>query len=42
LLARGYDAPQIRLILGENLLRTWAEVENVAVSRGGIVRCVGS
>jgi len=41
LLARHYDPQQIRLILGENLLRTWTEVEAVAVGRGGQVRCVG-
>ncbi len=41
LLERGYSAAQIRLILGENLLRVWRQVETVAVQRGGQVRCAG-
>ena len=41
LLARGYAPPQIKLILGENLLRVWSAVERIAASRGGAVRCVG-
>jgi membrane dipeptidase len=41
LLERGYDERQIRLILGENLLRVWSQVEAFAQRRGGRVRCVG-
>jgi membrane dipeptidase len=41
LLERGYDDGQIRQILGENLLRVWHAVEQVSVSRGGMVRCAG-
>ncbi len=40
LLARGYSVKQIRLILGENLLRVWADVEATAKRRGGRVQCV--
>jgi membrane dipeptidase len=39
LLERGYDEGQIRKILGENLLRVWGAVQDVAVSRGGHIRC---
>lgn len=42
LLARGYDTRQIRLILGENLLRVWSQVESVAQQRGARIRCVGA
>lgn len=42
LLARGYDTRQIRLILGENLLRVWSQVEAVALQRGGRTQCVGA
>ena len=41
LLARGYTVRQIRLILGENLLRVWSDVEATAQRRGGRVECVG-
>jgi membrane dipeptidase len=41
LLARGYDEGQIRLILGENLLRVWSQVEAFAQRRGGRTRCIG-
>jgi membrane dipeptidase len=41
LLARGYDEGQIRLILGENLLHVWSQVEAFAQQRGGRTRCVG-
>jgi membrane dipeptidase len=40
LLRRGYDESQIRRILGENLLRVWRDVEQIAVARGGSVACV--
>ncbi len=40
LLTRGYDVKQIRLILGENLLRVWSEVEATGKQRGGRVQCV--
>ncbi len=36
---RGYDEPQIRQILGENLLRVWGAVERISVSHGGSVSC---
>ena len=39
LLERGYSVAQIRLILGENLLRVWRQVELTAAQRGGRVRC---
>ena len=39
LLVRGYAVKQIRLILGENLLRVWSEVEATAKRRGGRVQC---
>ena len=42
LLQRGYTTRQIRLILGENLLHIWAQVEVEAVKRGGQVRCAGA
>ncbi len=42
LLARGYDSRQIRLILGENLLRVWSQVERIAQQRGGRIQCVGA
>jgi membrane dipeptidase len=41
LLTRGYEPAQIRLILGENLLRVWGRVESSAVERGGRVVCAG-
>ena len=41
MLERGYEDDQIRKILGENLLRVWKKVQNVAVRRGGRVQCVG-
>ena len=42
LLARGYDTPQIRQILGENLLRVWSQVEAIGQQRGTRIRCVGA
>jgi len=42
LLERGYTARQIRLILGENLLRVWGQVESSAMKRGGHVRCASA
>ena len=39
LLERGYSVAQIRLILGENLLRVWRQVELTAAERGGKVQC---
>jgi len=41
LFARGYNAAQIRLILGENLLRVWSQVETFAQRHGGQIRCAG-
>ena len=41
LLKRGYTAAQIKLVLGENLLRVWSSVETIALSRGGHVQCIG-
>jgi membrane dipeptidase len=41
LLERGYSTAQIRLILGENLLRVWSQVEKFAQHQGGQIRCVG-
>jgi membrane dipeptidase len=41
LLERGYTPAQIRLILGENLLRVWSQVEKFAQQQGGQIRCVG-
>jgi membrane dipeptidase len=41
LLERGYKPAQIRLILGENLLHVWGQVEATAMKRGGHVRCAG-
>jgi membrane dipeptidase len=42
LLERGYSVAQIRLILGENLLRVWRQVELTAAERGGRVQCATS
>jgi membrane dipeptidase len=39
LLKRGYSSAQIKLVLGENLLRVWSSVETIARSRGGHVQC---
>jgi membrane dipeptidase len=39
LLERGYSVAQIRLILGENLLRVWSQVELTAAKRDGKVQC---
>ena len=36
---RGYSDTQIKLVLGENLLRVWSAVEQVAHARGGHVQC---
>lgn len=40
LFERGYDDGEIRKILGENLLRVWGAVEDIAVDRGGHIRCI--
>ena len=39
LLDRGYSDAQIKLVLGENLLRVWSAVEQVARAHGGRVQC---
>ncbi len=39
LLQRGYTDRQIRLILGENLLRVWTQIEEGVRQGGGQVRC---
>jgi membrane dipeptidase len=41
LLKRGYTPQQIKLVLGENLLRVWSAVEALARHRGSHVQCVG-
>jgi membrane dipeptidase len=41
LLERGYDEAEIRLILGENLMRVWSAVEAYAMEQGNEVACIG-
>jgi len=41
LLKRGYTPAQIKLVLGENLLRVWSSVEALARHRGHAAQCVG-
>ena len=42
LIARGYSGAQIRLILGENLLRVWSEVERYAADHAHPPMCRGA
>jgi len=42
LLARGYSGDQIRMVLGENLLRVWSAVERYATEHGHPPACRGA